>query len=96
MTAAELQKEIAALRDSWIPVQVRDQYGGVLEVAGVEADLDNTGAEVALVILVSNPAAEQAAAMRGAVILCQHEAVLRDLPWSAQVKVALDKALEDK
>lgn len=96
MTAADLREQIAALRDSLIPVQVRDQYGGTLEVAGVEADLDNTGAEVALVIGVRDPAAEQAAAMRGAVILCQHEAVLRDLPWSAQVKAALDKALEDK
>lgn len=85
MTAADLREQIAALRDSMIPVQVRDQYGGTLEVAGVETDLDNTGAEVALVIGVRDPAAEQAAEMRSDLERCRAYIARFLIPWRSHL-----------
>lgn len=70
MTADQLKLEIEKLHDVSVPIQVRDQYGGVLEVAGVGSDLDDNDNEVQLAILVHSPPADQLEALRNQVGSC--------------------------
>lgn len=55
MTAFQLKQEIEALRNTDIPVLVRDQKGSTFAVAGLQTDLNNEDTELAFVLRIQTP-----------------------------------------
>lgn len=79
MTAFETKREIEKLRNTEIPVLIRDQGGCTMPVLGVNVDLKNDDTELAFVIRVKSP--EQPDLFRREDIVPLVKALQRTVEW---------------
>lgn len=79
MTAFQIKLEIEALRNTEIPIVVRDQGGATMPALGVQTDLDNQDTELAFVIRVKTP--EQPERYLKEDVMPLAKAIHRTLEW---------------